>query len=128
MKSRAMKFDLSKIAEEAKAAKAHEAKTSKVDEAKEPQVHEAAEMAPEEAGSTAVRVPRLKVPRIERERETGKIVTKTSTSLYLSGAAHRELRKMAAEAGVRPHRIVDEALRAYFKKRNLDFDKLNATN
>jgi hypothetical protein len=35
------------------------------------------------------------------------------------------LNRLAADKGVRPHRIVDDALRAYFAQHDLDFDKLN---
>ncbi|WP_156465706.1 hypothetical protein [Methylobacterium sp. Leaf106] len=53
-------------------------------------------------------------------------VKRTSTSLYLTPAAHRAIRMHAAEKGVRPHRIYDDALRAYFKTHKLeDFDELN---
>ncbi len=55
-------------------------------------------------------------------------VKRTSTSLYLTAAAHRAIRMHAAAQGVRPHRIYDDALRAYFKAHGLeDFDKLNGT-
>ena len=50
---------------------------------------------------------------------------KKSTSLYLTEDARRALNRLAADKGVRPHRIVDEALRAYFAQHDLDFDKLN---
>ncbi len=55
-------------------------------------------------------------------------IKRTSTSLYLTPAAHKAIRLHAAERGVRPHRIYDDALRAYFKANGLDdFDKLNST-
>jgi hypothetical protein len=53
-------------------------------------------------------------------------VEKRSTSLYLSGGAMRALRTIAAQEGVRPHRVIDDALRAHFKLKGLDFDDLNA--
>jgi hypothetical protein len=53
---------------------------------------------------------------------------KRSTSLYLSGAASRALNTLAAQQGVRPHRVIDDALRAEFKRHGLDFDALNATD
>ncbi len=55
-------------------------------------------------------------------------VKRTSTSLYLTPAAHQAIRVHAATRGVRPHRIYDEALKAYFEAKGLgDFDKLNST-
>ena len=53
---------------------------------------------------------------------------KRSTSLYLSGGAMRALRMIAASEGVRPHRVIDDALRAHFKRKGYDFDALNATD
>lgn len=55
-------------------------------------------------------------------------VKKKSTSLYLSGAASRALHTIAAQQGVRPHRVIDDALRAEFKRHGLDFDALNAAD
>lgn len=55
-------------------------------------------------------------------------VKRTSTSLYLTPAAHKAIRMYAAKEGMRPHRIYDEALRAYFEAKGLgDFDKLNGS-
>ncbi|MBN6824116.1 MAG: hypothetical protein MIN69_22160 [Methylorubrum extorquens] len=56
-------------------------------------------------------------------------VEKRSTSLYLSGAASRAIKGLAVSRGVRPHRIVDEALAEYLAKPEnggLDFHGLNA--
>jgi hypothetical protein len=52
---------------------------------------------------------------------------KRSTSLYLSDPAKRALRVIAADRGVRVHRVVDDALRAEFARHGLDFDSLNGS-
>lgn len=55
-------------------------------------------------------------------------VKRTSTSLYLTPAAHQAIRMYAAEKGMRPHRVYDDALRAFFEAKGIgDFDKLNGT-
>lgn len=64
---------------------------------------------------------------VEPEPETAEPVTKRSTSLYLSGGAMRALRTIAANQGVRPHRVLDDALRSEFRRHGFDFDQLNAT-
>lgn len=59
----------------------------------------------------------------------GTKVEKRSTSLYLSGAASRAIKKLAAEHGIRPHRVFEEALAEYLAKEEnggLDFHMLNA--
>jgi hypothetical protein len=56
-------------------------------------------------------------------------VEKRSTSLYLSGAAGRTIKTLAASRGVRPHRIIDDALAEYLAKPENgghDFHALNA--
>lgn len=56
-------------------------------------------------------------------------VEKRSTSLYLSGAASRAIKGLAASRGVRPHRIIDDALAEYLAKPENgghDFYALNA--
>ncbi|MGH1572791.1 hypothetical protein ACRAWG_21615 [Methylobacterium sp. P31] len=58
--------------------------------------------------------------------ETVEPVTKRSTGLYLSAGALRALRTIAANQGMRPHRAIDDALRAEFKRHGLNFDALNA--
>lgn len=61
--------------------------------------------------------------------ETPSKVAKRSTSLYLSGAASRAIKTLAAGRGVRPHRIFEEALAEYLAKEEnggLDFHALNA--
>ncbi len=58
----------------------------------------------------------------EPEGVTTEPAVKCSTSLYLSGGAMRALRTIAANQGVRPHRVLDDALRAEFRRHGLDFD------
>ena len=55
-------------------------------------------------------------------------VEKRSTSLYLSGAASRAIKTLAASRGVRPHRVIDDALAEYLAKPENgghDFEALN---
>ncbi|TGD91908.1 hypothetical protein [Methylobacterium nonmethylotrophicum] len=52
-------------------------------------------------------------------------VEKKSSSIYLTDAARRALNTLAAQQGVRPHRVIDDALRIYFARHKLDFDALN---
>jgi len=101
-----------KIAEEGR--RVSKPKASKPDELVDLQPHEA--VLP---GGDPVPAVSEKPPQVKR----------SSTSLYLTPAAHRAIRMHAAEQGVRPHRVYDDALRAYFKAHGLeDFDKLNGTD
>lgn len=109
------------------ASQAHEPEVSKVDSApaehqEEPDTAPAAVEA--EPAPREVKV-RPKAVKAAKPVEVGK-AEKRSTSLYLSGGAMRALRTLAAQQGVRPHRVVDDALRAHFKRHGLDFDALNA--
>ena len=90
------------------------------DEAIEPGADEAVALQPHKAAASRRAKPAPNVPP-EAKAE------KRSTSLYLSGGAMRALRMIAASEGVRPHRVIDDALRAHFKRKGYDFDALNAT-
>lgn len=127
-------------AERAKASQIHEAKGSKPDEAinsKPDELSLSADITPAPIETEAVaeveEVRRAEptpapIPKRGKAVEPPSKVEKRSTSLYLSGGAMRALKTLAAKEGVRPHRVIDDALRAHFKRKGLDFDELNATN
>lgn len=95
----------------------------RANEAIEPQADEAVASQPHKAATASSR--RAKpAPDAQPEAKA----EKRSTSLYLSGGAMRALRMIAASEGVRPHRVIDDALRAHFKRKGYDFDALNATD
>jgi len=101
-----------KLAEEGR--QVSKSKASKTDKSETSEPHDVVPPAPAPAPVAVEKSPQAK---------------RTSTSLYLTPAAHRAIRMHAAEQGVRPHRIYDDALRAYFKDHGLeDFDKLNGAD
>ncbi len=91
------------------------------------QTEKATDLQPHEA--IALKAHDVEIPHAAPGKgESSAPIKRTSTSLYLTPAAHRAIRLHAAERGVRPHRVYDDALRAYFKANGLDdFDKLNST-
>lgn len=102
-----------KIAEEGR--QVGRPKALKAHEAEDLQAREAADQVP-----TPAPAPTSAEKPIQAKR--------TSTSLYLTPAAHQAIRMHAAAKGVRPHRIYDDALRAYFEAHGLgDFNQLNGT-
>ena len=87
-----------------------EAVTPQPHEAAEPEIYEAAEPKPHKAAKSSP-------------------VKRTSTSLYLSPAAHREIRLHAADKGLKSNQVYEAALKLYFKKHQLgDFDDINSRN
>lgn len=87
-----------------------EAVTAQPHRAAEPEAHEAIEPKPHKAAKSAP-------------------VKRTSTSLYLSPAAHREIRLHAADKGLKSNQVYEAALALYFKKHELgDFDDFNSRN
>lgn len=87
-----------------------EAVTAQPHEAAEPETHEAVEPKPHKSAKLAP-------------------VKRTSTSLYLSPAAHREIRLHAADKGLKSNQVYEAALKLYFKKHQLgDFDDINSRN
>lgn len=106
-------------------------------EALEPQAHEAVALQADkatdlQADEVEALQPHVSLRPMKRAAKSAPKVEgdvkaeKRSTSLYLSKGALRALRMIAANEGVRPHRVIDDALRAHFKRRGYDFDTLNS--
>ena len=90
-----------------------------------PKTDEAIALQPQEPVASSPPAPRASASQPVAEVK----VEKRSTSLYLSGAASRAIKTLAASRGVRPHRVIDEALAEYLAKAEnggLDFHALNA--
>ena len=70
--------------------------------------------------------PRARAPKAGKATDAKKPPTKPHTSVYMSNAALRELRIIAATEGVSHQDLFREALRDLFKRRGRDFDRLDS--
>lgn len=69
---------------------------------------------------------RARAPKAGKATDAKKPPTKPHTSVYMSNAALRELRIIAATEGVSHQDLFREALRDLFKRRGRDFDRLDS--
>lgn len=69
---------------------------------------------------------RARAPKAGKTADAKKPPTKPHTSVYMSNAALRELRIIAATEGVSHQDLFREALRGLFKRRGRDFDNLDS--